>query len=191
MSHIETLGQLRDTLVEHDIDVTKYGQGTAKTLNQLLKEIKDGETILEVKDGQLKRTVNVLFISIVNSEGKVLKEIQQLFHATPERGEYTRKRNIVLGEKVLPGESVDDAVKRAVLEELGLNISQKNYNSDVERESTEKYSASYPELLCVYNYVYVKLDAQETGLDIIPDEYSHTEYLENGEPRVTSTWMWM
>jgi hypothetical protein len=55
-----TIEKLKIQLEEAGIDVTSWGTGKAKTLDNLLAEVKGGETVLETSDdGELLRVVVV------------------------------------------------------------------------------------------------------------------------------------
>lgn len=53
---ISSLDDLKSILLAYNIDISKYGQGSAKTLTQLHKETVEGESYLSIVDGQLIRT---------------------------------------------------------------------------------------------------------------------------------------
>lgn len=192
---LNTVADLDTLLASHGIDTSKYGRDSAKSLSQLLKEIQEGECFFDVVDGVLIRYVNVLNVAIKRNDGAVLYEESQTFHRTETREEYTRKReNMLLAEKMLPGEDAIDATIRALDEELDIHISSELELAALEvrvvdRRIEKKFSPSYPELLCSYSKVKTEVTA-ETLPVVIPDGYTFTEYFPNGEPRVTATWEW-
>lgn len=174
---------LRQLLEENGIDSSLYGKGKAKTLNSLLKEINEGESKLEFNP--LTRVITVLFLSLMRN-GKVLTEVDQYFHQTPEREAFSRQRMSVLAEKMLENETPDAAVKRALNEELGVDYIPSD--TIIHRTIETRISASYPGLPTKYITYQVVMDAP----DEIPNEkFEFTEYFPNGNPRLTTTWDWL
>lgn len=104
----------------------------------------------------LLRTVHVTTVRIRNRLGAVLVESHQLLSDGTVRHRYRP-----LSEKMKPGESVEDAATRAVLEELGsrdVRILPGTYGMKVE----ERVSASYPGLPA--RYILHSVDAEVDGL---------------------------
>lgn len=88
-----------------------------KNVHNLWLEIAEGETSLADSVPPV-RTVEVVVVRIIRSDGKVLIES----HQELSNGD-VRRRGRPLSEKMKPGESVEAAVYRAVKEELGLGSS--------------------------------------------------------------------
>ncbi|KAG0457224.1 hypothetical protein HPP92_022050 [Vanilla planifolia] len=140
-----------------------------KTIQNLWIELSQGETSLllpsppdEVAtefDAVPLRAVNVATVWIRNGRGSVLVESHQLLSDGS-----VRHRGRPLSEKMRPGETVEEAARRAVEEELGtvadgrVRIVPGSYNVRVE----EKSSASYPGLPA--RYVLHSVEAQVDGL---------------------------
>lgn len=187
----KTVDELKERLILSEIDVEQYGKGSAKTLHQLLEEIKEGESSLSINmdDGKLKRTVRVLLISIKRSDGKILIETNQTFHETESRKSYSRQRNCLLAEKLHSEEDLKLAINRSLTEELGISSGKFVLNYIVPCVIETKYSQSYPGLLCEYYTLTVTIPSED--LSEIPDNYEYTEYFSNGLPRVTATWKWL
>lgn len=183
-----TVQALESLLEEHGIDTSLYGKEGSKTVAQLFGELEAQECSLRLKGSSLIRVVHPLFIHIQDGDGRTLKEESQTYHATPTREEYTRKRGIVLAEKIFDGEDVTTAVHRALKEELGIDYEGTNFVTvpEVQRKS----SPSYPQLNCVFKRENVYITLQELCVSI-PDGYEHTEYFKDGSPRVTSVWKWV
>lgn len=185
---ITTLEQLEKLLIDNRINTTLYGKPGTKSLDNLLNEIKNGETVMNIKDKKLTREVHVLQIYIIFNS-KILTETNQLFHATPTREAWSRQRNCALAEKIYPGEDIKQSIHRSLKEELGIfYVSENDDIRPVEIET--KHSASYPELESIYymNKVYINSNALNV---LIPDGYTFTEYFPDGKPRVTATWNWL
>ncbi len=136
-------------LKKHNIPFERWGTGTAKTLNHLVEEIMEGETLLEENEsGELVRTVSIIYINVYYSDTKTggrkkLVEDRQVFADGRER-----KRTYLAGsvaEKLKANEAPSaDTVKRAIQEELDIAYS----GSVTETGQTEETqdSPSYPGL---------------------------------------------
>jgi hypothetical protein len=123
-------------LEKHDIPVSAYGAGHAKTVKDLLASIRDGEIILRKPGAFAKKRkggrrisplllcskVKVDIFCDADPDGQVryLVEGSQLLNG--ERRERSWRRS--LSEKVAPGESIFHAAKRGMEEELGLAFDQ-------------------------------------------------------------------
>lgn len=137
-------------LQENGVDVSLYGVGTSKTVEELLGEVQNGESTLRVSsDGVPLRTVRVLSLLIRNSRGEVLVEEQQV---RPNGS--VRSRGLPLSEKLVATEEWRPAVDRAIREELGsilpsnpqITVDEGSYRQTVE----SSVSVSYPQLRCQY-----------------------------------------
>ncbi|XP_043688366.1 uncharacterized protein LOC122639567 [Telopea speciosissima] len=134
-----------------------------KNVHNLWLEIAEGETSL-VDSSPPLRTVHVVTVRVIDGHGSVLIESHQELSDGS-----LRERCRPLSEKMKPGESVEDAVKRAVREELG-SIIQKSSDDGLVRivpgsylmKEEERVSASYPGLPAFY--VLHSVDAWVDGL---------------------------
>ncbi len=111
-------------LQQHNIPFENWGQGTAKTLDHLVKEVAEGEAVLEMlESGKLVRKVSITYIDVyyTNPETKKrfkLVEEKQIFKDGRER-----KRTLEgsLAQKIKAGEIPNkDMINRAIQEELGI-----------------------------------------------------------------------
>lgn len=137
------------------LPIAQYGQGQAKTVEHLLKEIQSGECQIEWQDNRPIRVINVLVADVFSLDGKqYLVEEKQVFadgrvrdrkekNGSPKRG---------ISEKMQPGEVSQDAVFRAVEEELGLEDDGWGAirTACLGQEIEEEESPSYPGLLTRY-----------------------------------------
>lgn len=123
----------------------------------LFQEIEEGETTLTLsKDGSPLRSVAILNALVQDSQGRTLIEEAQTLASGARR-----IRQLPLSEKMLPGETLQDSVVRAIREELGtllsnsaaISIDEGSYQ--VIEESKE--STSYPGLKSVYTCHRVKV----------------------------------
>lgn len=163
-------------LEKHKIPYKDWGQGKAKTLEHLNKEINDGETILREEDGKLYRELFVTAATIRYREnGKTYQLVEEKQVFTDGR---TRERKLAnsLSEKIKPDEDPDTAIIRGIEEELGiqghLNAVPRENNQSVEE------SPSFPGLLTRYNVnVY--------DVDISSDQYNPDGFQEEQTDKTT------
>ncbi len=134
-------------LVLHTIPFEQWGTGSAKTLDHLLREIAEGETLLEVNEsGMLVRKVRITYVDIycIAPDGKRLKlvEEKQIFKDGRER---RRILDGSIAEKLKATEAPNhDMVQRAISEELGIEVDVP-VQTRGSRETMED-SPSYPGL---------------------------------------------
>lgn len=157
-----------------------------KNIHNLWLEVSEGETLLADSTPPV-RTVEVVIVRVIGKQGKVLVESRQELS-----NGHVRNRCRPLSEKMKPGESVEDAVYRAVKEELGSIIKPKvesfeNFNvggSDIvkmipgsyTKKVEERSSESYPGLPACY--ILHTVDAVVEGL---PDIEFCTEEIDEYE----------
>lgn len=142
----DPLATLKGGLEEAGIDTSKWGIGNAKTLEHLLKEIQEGESVLNKNEnGEYLREVVVADSEIYynSPDGKVyrLKEEKQVFKDGRER---RRNLNGSVSEKMKSGEVPFDAILRGVREELGITGNIELMDNGVEDIVLD--SPSYPGL---------------------------------------------
>ncbi len=155
---------LFEQLSHFRIDITRWGAGSAKGFSDLLKEIQEGESVLAVSaQGELARELRVLrldvFCRFESGDTYRLKEDRQEFKDGRVR---TRPMSTSLGEKLKPDELPEEAVARALFEELGIQASHEALEFTGSSESTLD-SPSYPGLpshYVYYDYV-VYIDPRE------------------------------
>jgi hypothetical protein len=140
-----TSEELRTWLEKHHVDTRSFGVGLAKSVDALLKEITEGESVLESQsstNGRAIRKVSVVNVRILNERGQELIEKQQILPSG-----IIRDREQPLGEKCLPDEAWVDAAKRGILEELGsglpsdpvIQIDESTYVYEEERKESQSY----------------------------------------------------
>ena len=137
---------LQAKLEKYGIPVNTWGQGATKTLQQLEKEIANGESEIVEENGTITRRVSVLTIDVfyVDESGKTmkLKEQKQVFKSGDIR---ERQLSTSMAEKLKSGEQPNEAaVKRAIAEELG--ITGKVTISAGQPSTADTSSPSYPGL---------------------------------------------
>lgn len=174
-----TIVALKFLLEEHHINVSGWGIGKAKTLEQLYAELKKGEAELIKTDGKLMRLVRNVNIFVYYTEKNTrkklfLKEVRQVF--TSGR---TRVRTHIKGslsEKLLAHQSVSaEAAARALEEELGVVGATAVFK---EKETIEEESQSYPGLKCIYEISFFEVELTE-------DQYAPEGYVETQSDKST------
>eukprot|EP00850_Spirogloea_muscicola_P001538 SM000005S17335 [mRNA] locus=s5:1578638:1579835:- [translate_table: standard] len=143
-----------------------------KRLANLWAELAEGEIVLE--DSQPpKRVVHVASVIIRDSAGAVLVES----HQEMEDGT-VRVRNRPLSEKMRPGEGVEAACLRGIVEELGSDIGPPTavtlLRDSYVCEEEERESLSYPGLAT--RYIIHTMAARIAGLpagDFVTEEDEH------------------
>jgi hypothetical protein len=98
-----------------------------------------------LSDEDLIRTVHVASINIRNSRGLILIEWKQLLSDGT-----VRERSRPLSEKMKPLESIEEAVARAVREELGESVVIEVLEGSSNIRVEERESVSYPGLKAQY-----------------------------------------
>ena len=153
---------LEQILVTSGIPQDKIAQWP-KTLDKLLKEMRNKETILIENNGKIKRLVKAVDIKVYNdeTEGYSLYEVGHYNqNSNGKPGEETKSRNNegVL-EKMMGEESPTTAMKRGIKEELGDKYSKNirylkgHPTFDIDIADVKKSdSNSYPGLPAVYNW---------------------------------------
>ena len=161
-----------------------YGQGTAKTIDELLEETNRMESTLSIEDGKALRVVKVLSLWVTNERGQVLFEDEQIL---PDGR--SRCRNLALSEKLIGDEDWKHAVSRAVDEELGSILPPPPHQialfDDTYKLLTHKsYSMSYP---CLQTrYIFHRVSASVQGLP----QGSFSTYEARPGGQLTSKWVW-
>lgn len=108
-------------LKKYSIDTTIWGQGDSKTRENLLEELKLGESNLVEKEGLLVRVERGVILNVYFDNLKLIED-RQVFNDGR-----VRRRNIStsIGEKLKPKETPLVGARRALKEELGIVTSGK------------------------------------------------------------------
>lgn len=176
-----TIELLKAQLQNNGIDLSKWGQGDAKTVEQLFEEIEEGETeLIKDIDGKLVRKVLCVGADIYYTDGDKtfrLKEEKQMFADGRVR---VRDFGRAVSEKMKFGEYSHDAMVRGIQEELGIssNVSLQEIETVVET----KDSPSYPGLTS--NYV-----VDVFKVELVPRQYKPEGYVEERDG-LTTYFVW-
>lgn len=130
-------------LLEH-LPISQYGQGKAKTVEHLLKEIESGETQIIWENEKPIRVINLVCVEVISEDGEQqLVEEKQVFSdgRVRERGIWG------VSEKLKPNEDPYQGAVRAMKEELGVENCSIQFDST---DTEESESPSYPGLTTRY-----------------------------------------
>src|SRR5574343_1443468 len=100
----KSVDDLHALLRSHYIPTALWGVGEAKTIGHFFTELKNGESVLEYRDGSLVRVINLVTVTVYRVDGDIvwkLREDRQVFKDGRER----RRGFERLGEKCGRGES--------------------------------------------------------------------------------------
>lgn len=166
-------------LAKYNIPFEQWGTGSAKTLDHLVKEVSEGETLLEVDEsGTLVRKVRITYVDIFHTtpNGKRFKlvEDKQIFKDGRER---KRTLDGSIAEKLKATETPnEDMVHRAISEELGIETTVP-VQTRGSRDTIED-SPSYPGLTMKATNYYFETELSD-------DQYKHEGYIEHQKDKDT------
>jgi len=139
-----TVEGLEELLKCFQIPIVHYGSGKAKKVEDLLNEIIVGDCKLIISKADIYREVLVIR-AWINYKGLILKEYKQVF----SDGSIRERDYFHISEKIQIGEKFEDALKRAVAQELKIT-SQLNYETRGALDTEVVDSPSYPGLQSKY-----------------------------------------
>eukprot|EP00397_Hematodinium_sp_SG-2012_P003816 GEMP01003825.1.p1 GENE.GEMP01003825.1~~GEMP01003825.1.p1 ORF type:complete len:771 (+),score=139.66 GEMP01003825.1:2-2314(+) len=145
-----TVESLTQTLSDHKVDISSYGQGTAYTFEQFIKELNSGAAALMEANGQLVRVLDVVLVRINTMSEKVLIEAK----STLSDGRVL-VRNRLPGTKRQPNENVWKAALRLVDSMPDIRDQTTLQIGEEETEVVVQESGSYPGVQSVYRKTYV------------------------------------
>lgn len=152
-------------LEDAGIDVTRFGQGQAKSVAALLHEVEEGSCRLEWErlSGTLRRVVEPVFVKLRYGE-RVLVERAQVLPSGKRR-----ERNSLLAEKRDPSDADPfDAALRGIREELKVHLQRDTdglvHHQEEDKTTTESTTSfSYPGMQAEYLTHYVSLELVESS----------------------------
>lgn len=172
--------KLTNLLSSTEIDTSSWGKGEARTLEDFVRELEQGESVLSVNSkGELLRTVSIACVDITYKDLKLIEE-RQVFEDGRVR---IRGLSATVTEKILPGETPEKAALRGLDEELGIKNTD-TFESIDTKESLRMESPSYPGVKS--RYIVHHFEAT-----IDPNEYQPEGYIErNTEEGLTAFFKW-
>lgn len=193
---------LKQHLIDYGVEEEKieyWGTKRTKSLNNLLTEIINKDTILEYIDNMITRSISVLHVSVYNGENKEYS-LYEIGHINQE-GEYSPRNTEGIREKFNPNaERPIDALKRGISEELGNKYSEKYRFMkgvplyDIESPIIDfKDSHSYPGLLATYKTYRDEIFIPELSIDFPPSPgavFKTEETYSNDEFKRFILWQW-
>lgn len=177
---IQNIDQLKAWLASNGIDISRWGRGTAKNVENLWDEILSGESRLQ--ENPTLRIIPVTQV-IVRRGNNILIEAEQEFVDNRRRA-----RNHPPSEKMKHGEHYIDAAVRCLQEELGLDGQDIEIIPSTYRQIQEEAeSLSYPGLWT--RYIFHVVEAKVNGL---PDsDFWTIETVDNEQEAVKKHfWVW-
>ena len=157
MIRIHTQQELYQWLQSQSVQTNLWGRASAKTVQDLWREIEFGETTLTAAPAT--RHVRVVSL-LIKQDGKRLIELSQQLHDGR-----IRRRNHLPSEKFKAGEDWQTAAMRCLLEELHIEPHQVMLDLGSHTEGYEtKESLSFPTLLSRYEFHRV-----EAAVDGLPN----------------------
>ncbi len=166
---VGSLEELGEALHVANISTGSWGVGKAKTIGHLFDELRAGEArLVRTSEGKLRRETEVVCLEIAK-EGRVLKEIYQLFYESGRTR--TRTLDTTTGEKMRPGETPLEALRRLVREEFPvLQCQTPDSFEPLEVRTREAESESYPELTTRYVLHFFTVELQLPLPDFVVQE---------------------
>lgn len=176
----QDLDELKHWLISNGIDLSQWGQGSNKSVENLWEEWQSGEMYLQ--ENPALRVVPVAQIIIRRDHNILIEAIQEF---TDHR---QRRRNHPPSEKIKTDENYVDAAKRCLQEELGVECGDIEILTDTHRRSKrQRESPSYPGLRTQYTFHIV--EAKVRGLpetDFWTNETPHN----SNDPIKRHFWVW-
>lgn len=180
MLTLNSMAELKTWLESKGIDLTHWGKGGAKTVENLWAELVAGEA--QLQDDPPERQVQIVNV-IIRAGNRLLVEGKQEFGANQ-----TRFRGKPPAEKLKPGESPVEAAIRCLREEMEVNPSRVQILSWSQKpEQMQSDSPSYPGLTTTY--LRHEVEARVEGLpaqSFTTQEIAH----DGGEPVKSHQWLW-
>ena len=145
-----SLDELIGILTKANVPLDQYGKGAAKKVDNLHKELTQGESVMRVGSNyELSRDVNLVWVDVIctlsNGDVFILREDRQEF-----KDGRTRRRSLPssLGEKMKADEDTSLAAMRALSEEIGVDTVDGLY--EIGEESKKFTPDTYPGLESTY-----------------------------------------
>ncbi len=141
---------LRHQLESAGVDTENWGQNKSKSIEDLKKEIENGETELILsQNGEILRKTRVARVNIFfqNDEGETLKLIEERRLYANGREKF-RDKSHSISKKIKNNQTPENAIKKAIIKKLGISDEIKIEETDTVEDTN--MSPSYPSLRSVY-----------------------------------------
>ncbi len=180
MITFENVTELETWLADNGIDISCWGTGGAKTVENLWSELAQGES--ELHADPPRRLVRIVSVNICRGKRKLV-EVGQVFG----ENQY-RYRDMPPTEKLKPGEQPVEAAVRCLQEELEADPGRVTIlSATAEPEQNMQDSQSYPGLTT--HYIRYHVEAKVAGLprrSFSTLEAAH----DDGDPVKSHQWRW-
>eukprot|EP00746_Dinoflagellata_sp_MGD_P015225 gnl/MRDRNA2_/MRDRNA2_133732_c0_seq1.p1 gnl/MRDRNA2_/MRDRNA2_133732_c0~~gnl/MRDRNA2_/MRDRNA2_133732_c0_seq1.p1 ORF type:complete len:803 (+),score=158.76 gnl/MRDRNA2_/MRDRNA2_133732_c0_seq1:99-2411(+) len=157
-----TMDLLLEQLKQHDIDYTQYGQGDARSLDDLLKELKNRDCYFETIDEQLVRLFDAVILKIEDPVGRILMEQERQLSDGRVIGEQQFP-----AAKRRPEERVLTTACRVLRDKLQMTENDIQFDDDSKNAAVqweEKESSSYPGIVTIVRKHIVRGKLLQLGL---------------------------
>lgn len=135
--------ELRDWLHAHGIDTSGYGLGTARPLSSLYGELVTGDSLLTEEDGRPLQLIEGVSLTVTYGD-LVLREARQVF--TDGRTVSRGFQQGSVSEKLMPGETPEQAAVRGMEEELEREPGEYELFPETHTDTIERLSVAFPGL---------------------------------------------
>lgn len=189
-----TIEQLQNKLNQYNIDTSTWNaENRNKSVTQLLKEIKNNDSVIQEENGKIYRVVNVANAIITAKDGQY--RLKEKAHLDISKNLTKERNNEVLSEKMDSSETVVHAIKRGVKEELGVKYSNSIQFIDGEQvnvRKVEKSSYSYPGLKSLYTFNEINVEIPLLTQDFPPPkDFVTEEENSDGSFKRYIVWSWV
>lgn len=181
MQTFENPQQLALWLQSHQINLDQWGQGNAKSVEDLWREVQNAESALYA-EAPLRR-VRVVELLVQDGDRQLIEDAQLLVSGQ------VRRRNQPPSEKMLPDEDPLRAARRCLVEELGIeSATGVRFPPQQIRERQELVeSASYPGLITQFTFYQVVAQVEHLPATNFTTPNAAHAY---GDPVVAHHWRW-
>ena len=171
--------------------VKKWGTTSkSKSLSDLYKEVKSGDSQVEFTDEGPKRIINVVQMGIYPSE-QLTKQLKERKHYSPD--DLTtpiKERDMLLSEKIQGTETPEAAALRGITEELGASHKITLLATPIFNKENKTTSYSYPNLPSIYRYFLGKAIVKGLPNPKTHPTFKTTEYNIDGSQKRIIEWGW-
>eukprot|EP00928_Gymnodinium_smaydae_P030565 TRINITY_DN22695_c0_g1_i1.p1 TRINITY_DN22695_c0_g1~~TRINITY_DN22695_c0_g1_i1.p1 ORF type:complete len:755 (-),score=174.66 TRINITY_DN22695_c0_g1_i1:255-2519(-) len=177
------VGLVDKMLRDHDIDSSKFGVGTAKTLDEFAHEVHTGSALLMLDASTHKKLVRVVDVVLLRvlSGGKYLVEASEVLRDGRSRDDLNR----LPGTKKDPHENLRSVSNRIATDMLNLGADELMFNfQNPEHFEEQEESISYPGVTTVYRKTIV-------GCKTRSDLSARGPYAHEDSNHLTKHFKWM